>query len=128
MEDIIICRKQTKNKSGSNSHESPRISINLGRGTFVIFDKAMKLLSLDQRGAVMFAFNRSTHSAYIFKEIPADDNYILGSAKNGACRFCSKDLMLVFTEFFDIKDETYLLFDLELTPYRDQWFKIIPCF
>lgn len=128
MEDLIIFRRQRSTKGQWMSHEAPRIKFDTTRGAFVVFKKTADLLKAGHRDAVMFAFNKKDKCAYIFKEDPEEDSYYLSSSGREYYRFTSKELMLFFVEFFDIKNEGSVYFDVESTPNEKGMFKVVPSF
>jgi hypothetical protein len=126
MEDLIIFRRQRSTKGQWMSHDTPRIKIEMPRGTFVIFKKVAELLCAKNRDAVMFAFNRKDKCAYIYKEEPEEDSYFLGNTGREYYRFTSKELMLFFIDFFEIESGKAAYFDVEETPNEKGMFKIVP--
>jgi len=121
MEDIIIFRRKSCNSIQKN--EVNTFKMQLPRGCFVFYESIINTLKLEEKGAVMFAFDNKNKKAYVYKEEPQKDSYILGSKEKTYMRFTSKQLMIFIEEFFDISDLSNSLFILNGNIINDNWYE-----
>jgi hypothetical protein len=122
--DIFIYRKRKANNGSFKKNNDLRIKIELEKSCFIVFDSVMSLLNAKTKDAVMFAFNKKGNCAYIFKETPADDSYILNDTKRGYHRFSNKMLRNFFVDFFNIKLEGSIYFEVDSKTNEKGMFKL----
>lgn len=122
MEDneTLVFRKRKKDKK----NKLPRIRIWLPSGTFIIYQATAELLKVEKGDALMFAFSKKKNCAYVFKEEPEQDNYHLGMEGVINYRFTNKDLMLYFIDFFGIKGDKSVYFNVKSTPNEKMMYEI----
>ena len=123
MEDIIIFRRKTCNSIQKNAENV--FKMQLPKGCFIFYDSIINTLELEENGAVMFAFDNKNKKAYIYKEEPQLDSYLLGKKEKTYMRFTSKQLMIFIEEFFDVSDLTVSLFKLTGNAINDNWNEFI---
>ena len=128
MENIIIVRRKRHSSGQFKCHKSSYFKIEFPRGTFTLFEKTAKLLDANVGDAIMFAFNKKDRCGYIYKESPEPDSYYLGNSGRAYYRFTSKELMIFFEEFFDIKSDKSAYFKVESKCNEKKWFKFTPEF
>ena len=118
---IIRRKKEIRHYLGYNK---PLMVIQMPKGTFIFYKKAMELLNATHGDALMFAFNKSKSYAYVYKESPEIDSYYLHGEYRAYGNFSNKQLMKYFIDFFNINKAKSVYFEISGPEPQSKYFKI----
>lgn len=128
MDDLVIYRRKrgTGGQFMPNTKFGMRVQTKSGR--FTVFNNLSEKLGIKDGSAIMFAFSKSKNCSFVFTEEPEDDSYICKYANGGRnyFRFTSKNLALYFVEFFNIKDQENIYFEVGDALNEKGYLKITP--
>jgi|SRR5690554_2852957 len=128
MDDLVIYRRRRSTGGQFMPNTKFGMRVQTKNGRFTVFNNLSEKLGIKDGSAIMFAFSKSKNCSFVFTEEPEDDSYICKYANGGRnyFRFTSKSLALYFVEFFNIKDQENIYFEVGDALNEKGYLKITP--
>jgi len=123
--ELIEFRRQRGENGKYQKHSKPIIKVEYPKGVFTFYLSTAKFMNIVAKDALMFGFSRKDNCAYVYRETPEVDSYILGKCTRDYYRFTSKELLKYLIDFFKIEPDKNIVFDVTESNVLGKY-KIVP--